>query len=67
MSIRMLARELYRLERRVEELAKGLAALGKQPSPDRSRLEAELFQAKKDRDHLRAVLSAKKETPPGVP
>ena len=66
MSIRMLAQELYRHERRVEELEKALVALGSGPSPERPRLEAEIFQAKRDRDHLRTVLAAKKERPPWV-
>ena len=67
MSIRMLAQELYRLERRVSDLEMTLAAQGTKMSPERSRLELELLQAKRDRDHLRAVLKAKKEPPPWVP
>jgi len=66
MSIRMLAQELYRLERRVSELEQALAALGSKMSPERSRLELELLQARRDRDHLRTVLKAKKEPPPWV-
>jgi hypothetical protein len=63
MSIRYLAVELYRCERQVQELEKQLAQLGQQASPERMRLEAELFQAKKERDHYKALLDAKKEPP----
>jgi hypothetical protein len=63
MSIRYLAIELYRCERQVRELEEKLAQLGQQASPDRGRLEVELFQAKKERDHYRALLEAKKEPP----
>ncbi|MFP3867403.1 MAG: hypothetical protein ACLFUU_04460 [Desulfobacteraceae bacterium] len=64
MSIRYLAQELYRAERKVEQLNKALAALGAGPSPERARLEAELFQARKERDHYKNLLEAKKEPPP---
>ena len=63
MPIRYLAQELYRLTRKVEDLERRLAALGTGPSPARGSLEAELFQARKDRDHLRSVLESKKEKP----
>ncbi len=63
MPIRYLAQELYRLTKKVEELERRLAALGTGPSPERGALEAELFQARKDRDHLRDVLESKKEKP----
>jgi hypothetical protein len=63
MSIRYLAVELYRCEQLVQELEKKLDRLGQQSSPERVRLEAELFQAKKERDHYKAVLDAKKEPP----
>jgi hypothetical protein len=63
MSIRYLAVELYRCERKVSDLEKQLAQLGHQSTPERSRLEAELFQAKKERDHYKALLDAKKEPP----
>jgi len=62
MTIRYLAQELYRLTKKVEELEQALKAL-EGPSPERARLEAELFQARKDRDHWRAMLEAKKDKP----
>ncbi len=65
MSIRYLAIELYRCERKVQELEKELELLGQQASPERGRLEAELFQAKKERQHYKALLDAKKE--PSLP
>jgi hypothetical protein len=61
--IRYLAQELYRLTQKVEELEKRLAALGPAPSAERGALEIELLKAKKERDHLRAVLESKKEKP----
>jgi hypothetical protein len=61
--IRYLAQELYRLTQKVEELERRLGDLGSLPSPERGALEAELFQTKKDRDHLRDVLASKKEKP----
>ncbi len=66
MSIRYLAQELYRLTRRVDELEKSLKDLkerGAKPTPEWVRLEAELVEAKKERDRLRALLEAKKEPP----
>jgi hypothetical protein len=63
MPIRYLAVELYRCERQVQELEKKLAQLGQQASPERAGLEAELFQARKERDHYKALLEAKKEPP----
>ena len=63
MPIRYLAQELYRLTKKVEELERRLAALGTAPSPERGPLEIELFQAKKERDHLRDVLESKKDKP----
>jgi hypothetical protein len=63
MSIRYLAVELYRCERQVQDLEKKLAQLGQQVSPERGGLEAELFQARKERDHYKALLEAKKEPP----
>ena len=63
MPIRYLALELYRLTQKVEELERRLAALGSAPTPERGPLEIELFQAKKERDHLRDVLESKKDKP----
>ena len=65
MSIRFLAQELYRLTRRVEDLERALATFGSEAalSKERSRLEMELFQAKHELAHTRAVLEAKKEPP----
>jgi len=63
MSIRYLAAELYRCEKQVQELEKKLAALGTQVTPDRAALEAALLQARKERDHFKALLAAKKEPP----
>lgn len=64
MGIRYLAHELYRATRRVEELECSLAALGEDVSlAERSRLETELYQAKKELEHYWSVLEAKKERP----
>jgi hypothetical protein len=64
MTVRYLAQELYRLTKRVEELEHALAALGEKASlEERRRLEAELFQARGERNQIRAVLEAKKEKP----
>ncbi len=63
MSIRYLAAELYKREKTVQELEKRLAALGTQVTPERAALEAELLLARKERDHFRALLAAKKEPP----
>ena len=63
MPIRYLAIELYRLTQKVEELERRLAALGSAPTPERAPLEIELFQTKKERDHMRGVLESKKEKP----
>jgi len=62
-ALRYLAQELYRLTRKVEELEERLAQLGGGPSPERGPLEAELLQARKERDHWRGVLEGKKEKP----
>jgi len=59
-TIRFLAQELYRLTRKVEELER---ALKDAPLGERTRLEAELFQARRDQEHYRSLLAAKKEKP----
>ena len=64
MTIRFLAQELYRLTRKVEGLEAAVGALGDEaPLTERARLEVELMQARKEQEHLRAVLEAKKEKP----
>jgi hypothetical protein len=59
-TIRFLAQELYRLTQKVEELEKAQkdASLKERP-----RLEAELLQARRDQEHYRSLLAAKKEKP----
>jgi hypothetical protein len=59
-TIRFLAQELYRLTKKVEELEK---ALKNAPSEELARLEAELFQARREQEHYRSLLAAKKEKP----
>lgn len=64
MTVRFLAQELYRLTKKVEDLEATLSALVEgTPLQERARLEAELFQARKERDHFRTVLDAKKDKP----
>jgi hypothetical protein len=64
MAVRYLAQELYRLTHRVEELEAALAAMDEgTPLATRTRLETELLKARKERDHFRAMLEAKKERP----
>lgn len=64
-TIRFLAQELYRLTQKVGELEAAVADLGEDASlMERARLEAELLQARKERQHLKAVLESKKEKPP---
>jgi hypothetical protein len=63
-SIRFLARELYRLTKTEEELARSLAALKPDaPLSERTRLEAAILQARKEVEHYRQLISAKKEKP----
>ncbi len=63
MSIRYLAEQLYRWTQKVKELEQALASLGESPHPDRAELEVQLYQARKERDHYKSVLEAKKEKP----
>lgn len=61
MSIKMLAQELYRLEKEVEALQRKIS----QAAPEeRDRLELELRKVKAVRDDYRGRLQAKKEPPP---
>jgi hypothetical protein len=63
-NIRFLAQELYRLTKRLEELEKSLAALKPDaPLSERVRLETAVLQARKEVEHYRQLISAKKEKP----
>lgn len=61
MSIQFIARDLYRLQRDVERLE---ALLKNAPSKEKRELENRLYSLRAERDHLRALLEAKKEPPP---
>ena len=61
MSIRMLARDLYRLEREVEKLEKELDGA---PLAQRAELKDRLRKLKADRNKLRRALEGSKEPPP---
>jgi len=61
MSIRMVAKELYRLEQEVANLAKRLETLS---SEERTEAEIRLIRLKAERNRLRGILAAKKEPPP---
>lgn len=60
MSLRVLALELYGMEKRVVELIRALEAAGPESRRD---LELELLRATAERNRLRAVIQAKKEPP----
>lgn len=61
MSIRMVAKELYRLEREVESLEKHLETASPQ---EKAEQETYLRQRRAERNRLRSILAAKKEPPP---
>ena len=64
MALRYLAQELYGVTKRGGEREAARAAREEgTPLAGRARLETELLQARKERDHFRAVLEAKKEKP----
>lgn len=60
MSIRLIAKDLYRLRREVEELETELASA---PAGSHERLEAKLREARAERDRLRAILDGQKDAP----
>ncbi len=61
MSIRMIARDLYRLQQEVEELEKHLNAA---PLEERKELQDRLRKTKAERDKMRRALEGTKEPTP---
>jgi hypothetical protein len=61
MSIRFIARDLYRLQQEVERLGELLKTAS---SRDKDDIESRLLQLRAERDHVRGILEAKKEPPP---
>jgi hypothetical protein len=59
MSIRLIARDLYRLIRKVSDLEK---QIDDAPMERQEELTDELRKAKAERDHLRRVLDGSKES-----
>jgi hypothetical protein len=60
MSIRMIAKDLYRLEKKVEVLEKEMKAA---PLEKREELGDRLRKIKAERDRMRGILEGTKETP----
>jgi CHASE3 domain sensor protein len=60
MSIRLLAKELYRLQQQVEKLEKELEDA---PLDRHEHLQERLRSVRAERDHLRRVLDGQKDTP----
>lgn len=60
MSIRLIVRDLYRLEREVEQLEKDLAEA---PPQKRGELEDRLRKGRSERDRMRRILEGSKEEP----
>lgn len=58
MSIREVAKELYKLEQEAEGLERHLSSL---PPMEREALEPELARVKAERDRYRKIMKAKKE------
>ena len=61
MSIRFIARDLYRLQQEVERLDKLLKTAS---SKDKDDIENRLILLRAERNHVRGILEAKKELPP---
>lgn len=59
MSIRLLARDLYRLQRDVEKLETELASA---PLARQAAIQTKLYQARAERDRLRAALDGRKDS-----
>lgn len=60
MSIQLIARDLYRLQREVEDLEKRLSSAKPE---DKEKIEDELRRVRADRNHMRNVLEGAKEEP----
>jgi hypothetical protein len=60
MSIRLLARDLYRLQQEVEKLKKELAEA---PADQQEYLQAQLKAAQAERNRLRRMLDGQKDSP----
>jgi hypothetical protein len=60
MSIRLLAKDLYRLQQQVEKLEKELENA---PFNQRERLQQRLRSVRAERDHLRRILDGQKDAP----
>lgn len=60
MSIRLIAKELYRLQREVERLE---ASLGSAPDADRDRLQDELRRIRAERNRMKKILEGSKVPP----
>ncbi len=61
MSVKMIARDLYRLQREVDRLESQLKAC---PPAKREEVEDELRKAKAERDRVKRMLEGAKEEPP---
>lgn len=61
MSVRMIARDLYRLQQEVDRLESQLKAC---PAAKREEVEDELRKAKAERDRVKRMLEGTKEDPP---
>ena len=61
MSVRMIARDLYRLQQQVDRLEGLLRAC---PPGKREELEEELRKAKAERERVKRMLEGTKEEPP---
>ena len=61
MSIRMIAKDLYRLYREEEKLQKRLESA---PVGEKEKLEQELRKVKAERERVQKILDGSKEPPP---
>ena len=61
MPIRLIAKDLYRLQQEVEQLEKRLETA---PVEDREALKEDLRKVRAERDRMRRILDGNKEPPP---